>query len=247
MKLENYLKEIENYLKTYLAKSKLQKYVLGVSGGIDSAAVLAIAKNAVGEENVLAYILPIHSLKEDAELAIDLCKKLNVSYKVIDLSHVFDELVKTYDLENTKYAEASLKNVKVRLRMVTLYAYAQANQALVLGTDNASERYVGYFTKHGDGAADVMPIFYLLKSDVYEVAKLLDLPKAIINKAPSAGLSASQTDEDDFGFTYKELDAYLLKKKISSETKKKIVRLHRNNLHKLRSVARPSKYQRDKK
>ena len=247
MKLENYLKEIENYLQKYLVKSKLQKYVLGVSGGFDSALVLALAKNAVGEQNVLAYILPIHSLEEDAKLAIALCEKLNVAYQVIDLSHAYDELIKSYNFDNNKFVEASLQNVKVRLRMVTLYAYAQVHQALVLGTDNASERYVGYFTKHGDGAADIMPIFHLLKSEVYEAAKLLGLPDQNINKVPSAGLSPLQNDEDDFGFTYKELDDFLLKKKITKESKKKIQRLHRINLHKLRSVARPKKYQRDKK
>lgn len=245
MQLENYLKEIESFLRDYLAKSKLKKYVLGVSGGLDSALVLALAKNAVGSENVLAYILPIHSLKEDARLAVSVCEQFNVAYQIIDLSHIFDQLVKTYQLENNDNSRASLQNVKVRLRMVTLYAYAQANKALVLGTDNASERYVGYFTKHGDGAADVMPIYDLLKSEVYQAAELLNLPLTIINKAPSAGLTLTQTDEDDLGFTYRELDDYLLKKKISKETKKIIERLHKMNLHKLKSVARPKKYKRD--
>lgn len=244
MNLEKYLLEVENFLFSYLQKSKLKKYVVGVSGGLDSAVVLAIAKKAVKEENVLALILPIESLKEDVEDAISLCEKLNVPYKVVDLTSSFNNLKETYHLQKTKNYEVSMQNVKVRLRMVTLYAYAQAHDGLVLGTDNASERYVGYFTKHGDGAADVMPIIHLLKSEVYEAAKLLDIPNKILNKVPSAGLHPLQSDEEDFGFTYQELDHFLLNKEVSKETKQKIKRLHKQNLHKLKSVAKPKKIQR---
>ena len=119
------------------------------------------------------------------------------------------EALKNIILEKHPLNKMSKANIKVRLRMVTLYAVAQTRNALVLGTDNKDEIHVGYFTKYGDGAWDIEPIGDLYKTDVYKLAKYLNVPEEIINKPPRAGLWNNQTDEDEIGMTYELLDKIL--------------------------------------
>ena len=128
--------------------------------------------------------------------------------------------------------------------MVALFAYAQEHSSLVLGTDNMDERYVGYFTKYGDGAADLLPIVYLTKSEVREAAKLYGLSSVLANRTPSAGLFEGQTDETEMGVSYKDLDDFLLGKEINPKAKERIEYLHKISEHKRVDIPTPKEFKR---
>ena len=163
MKLEEYLKEIEQFLRDYIEKAHCNKYILGISGGVDSSLCAALAKNAVGKDRLLCLILPIESQKADENDALDLAKQLDLNYEIVDGTEIFRGYVETFKKLGQDFDRSTLGNLKARIRMSILYAYAQKYNGLVIGTDNADERYTGYFTKHGDGAADILPIAHLLK------------------------------------------------------------------------------------
>ena len=135
---------------------------------------------------------------------------------------------------------AALSNLAPRLRMLTLYAVAAAENRLVAGTGNRSEAYVGYFTKWGDGAHDFNPISDLTVTEIYEFLRYLDAPRCVIEKAPSAALFDGQTDETEMGVTYAELDAYLSGEEIAPEKLEIIERLHQNSAHKRKEILRIS-------
>jgi NAD+ synthase len=201
-------KVIEHFLAEKLRKTGAKGYVLGVSGGIDSAVVLRLAANAVGKERVLGLLLPERdSPKEDLGDAKQLCETEGVRYEILDISDAVEAFRKTIGSRADRMA---LANVKARCRMILLYHRAAAESRLVLGTSNKSELLVGYFTKHGDGGADLEPIGDLYKTEVRELARRLGIPAKIIKKAPSAGLWKGQTDEGEMGITYDRLDAILL-------------------------------------
>ncbi|HOC81249.1 MAG TPA: NAD(+) synthase [Bacilli bacterium] len=247
MKLEQYLDEIEKFIQQYLIDAHAKGYVLGVSGGIDSALVAALTIKAVGRDKLHALLMPIDSHPSDLQDGIELCEKFNISHEIIDLSETYHTLIKNYRFQDDDNARLALNNTKVRLRMVTLYAFAQARGALVLGTDNADEIHVGYFTKYGDGAADLVPIAELTKGEVYEAAKMLGVPGSIINRTPTAGLFQGQTDEGELGVTYAQLDDYLLGKEVSEKVKNRIEHLHRISEHKRNPIPRPAKFARGSK
>lgn len=243
MSLKQYLNEIVNFLKNYLKRSGAKGYTLGLSGGVDSALVLALLIKAIKKENIHIVIMPIESNKDDAKFAIKQCNKFKIKYDLIDLTNSYrklkNDISKVHPL--TKLSES---NIKVRLRMVTLYAIAQVENSLVVGTDNLDERYVGYFTKFGDGAADLLPIAKLTKGEVYEASKMMGVIKEIINRAPSAGLFANQKDEDDLKVTYKELDNYLLGKKVSKKSEERITYLHKISEHKRKNIPETKNFKR---
>jgi NAD+ synthase len=164
--------------------------------------------------------MPCHSNNIDKEHAELVAAKFHLPFKVVVLDEVFDILINAlpgdgYDTETRKLAE---NNIKPRLRMVTLYYFANRLGYLVVGASNRSELSVGYFTKHGDGGSDLMPLGNLVKSQVLDLARCLDIPREIIDKPPSAGLWEGQTDEAELGLTYSQLDRYL----ITGEAEKRI-------------------------
>lgn len=246
MKLIEYLEVIKKFIKDYLATAHSDGFVLGVSGGIDSALVLALVCEAVGKDKLHAVIMPCESDPSDQGDAIELCEKFGVKYDVINLfdsyKQISEDILKVHPL-----SPLSKANIKVRLRMVTLYAIAQARNALVIGTDNADEIYVGYFTKYGDGACDLLPIAKLVKQEVFEASRILGVTDNILNKTPTAGLWPGQTDESELGVTYKDLDAYLLGEKINQKSIDRIEHLHKISAHKRSLIATPSEFIRDKK
>ena len=244
MKLEQYLKEIEKFEKDYLESSKMDGYVLGLSGGIDSALAALLTVKAVGNDKLFNIMMPIHSNPDDLNDALKLAKAYNLNYIVIDLSDAFDKVYNSIT-DKHKLTGLAIHNIKVRLRMVTLFAIAQERRSLVIGTDNLDEHYVGYFTKYGDGAADILPLVRLLKSEVYEASRIYGVIPEILNKKPSAGLFENQTDEGEMGVTYNELDDYLIGKEISEKSKAIIERLHRISEHKRVAIPRPIEYKRD--
>lgn len=209
--------------------------VLGISGGIDSAVCAALAKRALGE-NVLGLILPCHNAPDDLADARLVCRHVGIPCEEIDLGPAVDQLAQTLSCTDPRL----LGNLKARVRMTVLYHKAAELGFLVMGTSNRSEWEIGYFTKHGDGAADIQPIFHLLKRDVQKLARALKLPRSIITKAPSAGLWAGQTDEGEMGFTYKHLDSYLSGRAaaVPQTVRQRIEALRSRTLHKRRPPLR---------
>jgi NAD+ synthase len=197
---------IASWMRTYVKRAGLSGYVVGLSGGIDSATAAALAVRAVGAERVQVFLLPIHSQPEDAEYALVVADAFDLEPVTVDLSATYDELMDVLP-PGTQLARA---NVKPRLRMTTLYYYAAISDSLVLGTGNRTELMVGYFTKYGDGGADIEPLGDLYKHEVRGLAHALEVPKPVIERPPSAGLWPGQTDEGELGITYDQLDAILM-------------------------------------
>ena len=245
MKLANYLQEIKQFLKEMLQKTGASTYVLGLSGGIDSSLVAALAKEAVGKEKLMCLMMPIDSHPDDLIDALFLADHFKLNYLVIDGSKSFHATVDEYKKQGVELSFAALTNLKVRIRMTILYAFAQTHGGLVLGTDNMDERYTGYFTKYGDGGVDLMPIAHLVKSEVMEAAEMLGVPSYLVKRVPSAGLFPGQTDEKEMGVTYRDLDAYLLGKEVNEETKKRIEHLHKISNHKREPIPTPVEYVRE--
>ena len=247
MDLNKYLKVIEKFLKDYLEETHCDKYILGVSGGVDSSLCAALAKNAVGREKVHCLIIPIDSLKEDAEDAVKLMNDLDLPYDIFDATNTYHEYVKEFERNSLPLDKSTLGNLKARMRMAILYAVAQKERGLVIGTDNADERCVGYFTKYGDGACDVLPIAHLVKAEVVEAAKILGIRKELAERVPSAGLYQGQTDELEMGVKYADLDNYVLGKEVNDAAKKRIEYLVKISEHKRNPIPMPEEFERSAK
>ncbi|MGV2393622.1 UNVERIFIED_CONTAM: NAD(+) synthase [Campylobacter lari] len=234
IKYKNYLVD---FLKEVVYSAKCQGITLGISGGIDSAVCAALAKEAF-PNNTLGIIMPVDDMEKDLNDIKKLSENIDLKFITVNLNEAFETLKKTYQGVGSKLA---LNNIKPRLRMITLYTYAQQNNYLVLGTGNADEMFIGYFTKYGDGAADILPICKLLKSEVRDLARILNIPESIINKKPSAGLYEGQSDEAEFGFTYNELDNYINFNfdVLNQETIDKIKALNNNTNHKRQLPIKP--------
>ena len=237
--MRNYKIEFENrvaFIKSVLCESGLKGIVYGNSGGKDSALVGILCKAAC--ENTVGIILPCTSKRnydEDAADAKVVAQKYNIETRTVDLTPVKEAELKALDGVTTLNA-AALSNIAPRLRMLTLYAVAAAENRLVAGTGNKSEAYVGYFTKWGDGAHDFNPVADLTVTEIYEFLRYLDAPKCVIEKAPSAALFDGQTDETEMGVSYAELDTYLAGKAIEEEKKKIIERMHKASEHKQKGI-----------
>jgi len=245
MKLADYLQEVKKFLQDMLKNTGAATYVLGLSGGIDSSLVAALTKEAVGKDKLMCIMMPIDSHPDDLKDAISLADHLKLNYLIIDGSKSFHATVDEFKKRGAELNQVALTNLKVRIRMTILYAYAGSHSGLVLGTDNADERYTGYFTKYGDGAADLMPICHLLKSEVKQAAAMLGVPDFLVNRVPSAGLFLGQTDEKEMGVTYCDLDAYLTGKEVAPEVKSRIEYLHKISNHKRDPIPTPIPYKRE--
>lgn len=185
--------------------------VLGLSGGIDSAVVAALCKRAFAD-HALGLIMPCESDPSDADDARLVADRFGLTSCTVDLTptlHTFSGELRASCAAAPVDDRPTVANVKARLRMTTLYAFANKLGYRVIGTGNKSELAIGYFTKHGDGGVDLLPLGNLTKTTVRELARHLGVPRPVIDKPPSAGLWSGQTDEGEMGFSYEELDAYL--------------------------------------
>lgn len=212
MNAEKVVEYIVFWLKDYAEKSSVNGFVIGISGGIDSAVTSALcAKTGFP---VLCLEMPIHQAENQVTRAYDHISWLQknfkkVTLKQVNLTPVFDSLVATFPaVENEEQRFMALANTRARLRMTTLYYFAGIKGYLVAGTGNKVEDFgVGFFTKYGDGGVDISPIADLMKSEVYEIAKYLGINEAIIKAAPTDGLwGDDKTDEDQIGASYDELE-----------------------------------------
>jgi NAD+ synthase len=214
-------KRLISHLKKFFNQRGFEKAVVGLSGGVDSAVVLALAAAALGPKNIFGLILPEEGVSSplSAELAEKLATKFGVTTYTRDLT---DALRAFIGLPWSFNTEAN-QNIRPRLRMTLLYHFALTKKALVLGTSNKSEMLLGYGTKFGDFAADVEVLGNIWKTDVYKLAKELKIPQEIINRPPTAELHAGQTDAGELGADYAQLDQILQKFeknefKLSSDT-----------------------------
>ncbi|MBU4240076.1 MAG: NAD(+) synthase [Actinobacteria bacterium] len=196
--------EITDWIREQTGEAGARGAVFGLSGGLDSSVVGALCKNALGE-SVLGVLLPCHGDPREADDAVLVADRFEIPTVSVDLGGVLDALLGLLP-EGRGLAAA---NLRPRLRMAVLYYFANDRGYLVVGTGNKSEISVGYFTKFGDGAADILPLAQIYKTDLAPIARELGVPPGIIEKPPSAGLWEGQTDEGEMGITYRELDSVL--------------------------------------
>lgn len=220
------------WLREQNRKAGTKGAVVGLSGGIDSAAVAGLCALAFPGET-LGVIMPCHSHPQDAEHARLAADTFKIKCKTVVLDSVFDQFLALLSAgEQVEPRSLATANLKPRLRMTTLYFHANLHRYLVVGTGNLSELTVGYFTKYGDGGVDLLPIGNLVKAEVRELAVFLGVPQPIIDKPPSAGLWQGQTDEGEMGLTYQELDRYILTGEASEAAKARIESLKDCSEHK---------------
>jgi NAD+ synthase len=208
--MEQIATRIADWLRDYAHGAGSHGYVVGLSGGVDSAVTAALCVRAVGGENVVLVKMPCPYRPLDDELANDVAGWLGVPIQLTFLTMVYEQMmVELGTVVGTPGPPIVAGNLKARLRMAALYTIANARGILVAGTGNRTELELGYFTKYGDGGVDVLPIGDLYKTQVWELARYLGVPEAVITRTPTAGLWEGQTDEGELGYCYEELDTTL--------------------------------------
>ena len=223
-KLDLNLKDVHNELVKFLRenfkKTGFSKAVLGLSGGIDSALVAYLLRDALGKENVLAIMMPYKSSNPDSlNHAKLLIEDLKINSKTIEITDMIDAYFK-----NEKDASSlRMGNKMARERMSILFDYSSKENALVVGTSNKTEIYLGYSTQFGDSACALNPIGDLYKTNIWDLSRYLKIPNELIEKKPSADLWEGQTDEQEMGLTYKEADQVLYRMLEENKTVKEIL------------------------
>jgi NAD+ synthase len=196
---------VADWIATNVRGAGLSGAVVGLSGGIDSAVVSGLCAQALGPENVLGITMPAHSMPQDTADAEMTARTWGIDFRVVDLSDIYDQFVALLPT-GSPMANA---NLKPRLRMITLYHHANTLSRMVVGTGNRSEIMVGYFTKYGDAGVDLLPLAGLYKHQVRDIAREIGVPEQVIARPPSAGLWEGQTDEEEMGVSYADLDRIL--------------------------------------
>lgn len=228
------ISNIINWIRDWFEKNGPKaSAVIGISGGKDSTIVAKLLVEALGKDRVVGVMMPNGEQKDisDSKRVVDL---LGIKSYTINIEKAYNGILESLN-ESLETSEDTKINIGPRLRMTTLYAIAQSlpNGGRVCNTCNASEDYVGYSTKYGDSAGDFSPCSNFLVTEMLQIGDALGLPYDLVHKIPSDGL-CGKTDEDNLGFTYAELDRYILTGKIDSKEKQEIIdRKHRLNLHKL--------------
>lgn len=240
--MEGTINKIVQWLQQEVKDAGVNGLLVGVSGGLDSAVVAYLIKQAF-PENSLGIMMPLKSNPNDMKHAQMVMEGCNIKEITVDLTethhvmyqHIKEQLLTRNEL-NRQADRLADANLRARLRMSTLYTIATNYNYLVVGTDNASEWYTGYFTKYGDGGVDILPIVDFTKEEVRAMAKYLGVPEEVINKKPSADLWEGQTDEDEMGTTYEKIDAHIKGKEIPVNDRNIIERMHRRTEHKRRTA-----------
>lgn len=239
--MRNYAEETEKriaFIRQAVADAHADGIIFGNSGGKDSALVGILCKMAC--ENTEGIILPCSSQRNftiDKDDGMAVADQFGIKTRVVDLTAQKELAMQTMS-QVAQLTPAAIANIAPRLRMMTLYAIGASENRLVAGTGNASEFYMGYFTKWGDGAYDLNPIADLTATEIFAFLRYLKAPEAVITKAPSAGLFEGQTDEEDMGVTYAAIDHYIATGEASEHDKAIIDRYHARSEHKRRNPLR---------
>lgn len=203
-------KIIIKFLQKTFRDNAREKAVIGLSGGIDSTTSFFLLKDFLPLKNIIvAHLYYDHPVFDYVE---KLLKNINFpkeNMHIISIKKSVDEIAKSLKIEKNYENRIRIGNIAARVRMIALFDLAKKHKALVVGTENKSEHLLGYFTRYGDQASDIEPIEHLFKTQVYELAKKLNISEEIVNQAPTAGLWENQTDEGEFGFSYEEADQVL--------------------------------------
>lgn len=257
--VEKVTNEIIEFIRDYYKKHHLRGAVIGISGGKDSAVVAGLFSKALGSENVLGMWLPCNSNEKDKKDALEIANHFGFKLLEYDLTNHYNNYVKNvyealYLKENKKMKDVykiteedlidSCINIKPRMRIQTLYFFAalfsklKKGVCIVPGTSNKSELYVGYFTKGGDNVSDIQVLADLSVDEVKKVGDYIGVPYHICHKTPDDGLSG-KSDEEKLGVKYSDIDIVMKEEEtgmqsflISNEVREKVLKLHRNNLHK---------------
>jgi len=233
MNYQQLTEKLVSWIRDRVAAAGGKGVVVGLSGGLDSSVAAALCHHAFPRD-ILALILPCHSSDEDILHARMVAEQLSIPARTLSLDDTYDTLLKVLpdDRAAAGASRMAQANLKARLRMLTLYYFANRLNYMVVGSSNRDELSIGYFTKYGDGGVDIQPLGNLLKGQVRELAQFLGVPRPIINKPPSAGLWEGQTDEEELGLGYDELDHYLASGEASGALKKRIESMIAASRHK---------------
>ena len=236
-------KTIERFISNYVSKSAAKGLVIGLSGGLDSALVLKLSVNALGPSRVMGLLLPSEiTPREDIEHAIEHAELLRIRYQIIDINPLLGKYAEV--LPEDKIARG---NLMARIRMSILYYYAAINGYLVAGTSDKSEIQTGYFTKFGDGAADILPIADLYKTQVRALGKYVGIPAVILQKKSSPRLWVNHLAEDEIGMDYESIDPLLhmlIEKKVKPEQAAKKLAVPINEVRKIKQMIEKNAHKR---
>ena len=230
-----------DWIKDYYKDNSNGKAIIGISGGKDSTVAAALCVKALGADRVIGVMMP-QGHQTDINDSREVCEYLGIHHMEINIGAICNGLCglidMEYDFNKCCINNPMIKtNLPARIRMTTLYAIAALYpNSRVVNTCNRSEDYVGYSTKYGDAAGDFSPLGGLTVREILEIGDDLDLPYHLVHKAPSDGM-CGKTDEDNLGFTYDELDDFILGTgEVSEETKEKIIKLHKATRHKYQPI-----------
>lgn len=242
---ENINEIVLTRIKNWFEKNKIKTAIINISGGADSTYVAYALVKALGKENVIGLLQP-NGEQKDISDALEVVKNLQIKYHIFNISEAYDTIVTSFkgftaeltveDYNNLKgeydFENATI-NLAPRLRMANAFMIANATNGVVIGTGNASERFVGYFTKFGDGACDFNPISDICKTDLIQAGIDMGIPENLIKKIPADGLTG-KTDEEKYGFSYQVLDKYIKTGECDDiNIKNKIDMMHLKAQHKL--------------
>lgn len=204
MNWQDIKEQLQSFLKSELEKTGLKRVTVGLSGGLDSAVVAVLCKETFGD-NMSAVLMPSQfSSGESVEDAIELCEKFDIKYEIKSIAPMVEAYLDDMDEDRLR-----IGNFSARMRMSVLYDISSRDKSIVVGTSNRSELLLGYGTIFGDIACAINPIGEMYKSDEFEFARFLGVTEAILTKKPSADLWEGQSDEEELGYTYKEMDTVL--------------------------------------
>lgn len=216
----NIKKQLQEFLKIELAKTGLNRVTVGLSGGLDSAVVAVLCKETFGD-NMSCVLMPSQfSSKESVDDAVELCEKFNIKYEIKSIAPMVEAYIQNMDEDKLR-----IGNFSARMRMSVLYDTSSRDKSIVVGTSNKSELLLGYGTIFGDIACAINPIGEMYKSDEFEFAKFLGVTDAIINKKPSADLWEGQSDEEELGYSYSQMDEVLKLLVDENKTKEELLTL----------------------
>ncbi|MFA7084528.1 MAG: NAD+ synthase [Arcobacteraceae bacterium] len=220
MNWQSIKEQLLKFLKDEVEKTGLKKVIVGLSGGLDSAVVAVLCKEAFGK-NLTCVMLPSsYSSKSSIDDAKELCEAFDIGYEIVSIAPLLDAY-----LSNMQENNLRIGNFCARLRMSILYDLSAREGALVIGTSNKSELLLGYGTIFGDMACAMEPLGEMYKTDEFEFARFLNVPLSIVNKKPSADLWEDQSDEEELGFTYKQLDEVMKLLVDEEKTKEELLQM----------------------